>query len=64
MKPLLLRRGDIMREFGLKRCLMEAIERGGVIPSLRMKGYKRRIYRREDVERFVFGEKGAGHDVA
>ena len=57
MKPLLLKRGDVMREYGVKKSLMEAIERSRALPTVKIKGYKCRIYRRQDVEAFVFGQK-------
>lgn len=64
MKPLLLKRGDVMREYAIGKHLMEAMEKSRAIPTIRIKGYKCRIYRRRDVEAFVFGQKGAGNEVA
>ena len=57
MKALLLKRGDVMRVYGVTDHLMRAIEKSKALAIVRVKGYQRRLYRRADVERFVLGSE-------
>ena len=58
MKALLMKRGDVIREFGVSDYLMRAIEKSKSLPCVRVKRFRCRLYRRSDVERFVYGQKG------
>jgi len=58
MKPLLLKRGDVMIEYGIGKRLMEAIEKSRTLRAVMVPGYRRKLYRRMDVERFVYGARG------
>jgi len=52
----LLKRGDIMREYGVPEAQMKVFERAGVLRPIRLPKYKIRLYRRCVVERFLKGE--------
>ena len=56
MKPVLMKRGDIIREFGVSDYLMRAIDKSGALRPVKVKGYKSKLYRRMEVERFVLGQ--------
>ncbi len=56
MKSLLIKRGDIIREFGVTDYLMRAIDRSKTLKFIKVKGYKCRLYRRTEVERFICGD--------
>ena len=56
MKSLLIKRGDIIREFGISDYLMRAINRSGTLKTVKVKGYRCRLYRRSEVEKFILGQ--------
>ncbi len=56
MKSLLLKRGDIIREFGITGTLMRAIEKSRTLAPVKIAGYKCRVYRRAEVEKLILGE--------
>lgn len=55
MKSLFLKRGDIIREFGITDHLMRAIDKSRTLVPVKVRGYKCRLYRRTEVEKFVLG---------
>jgi len=55
MKPLLLKRGDVMREYGVSDYLMRRMQK--CLSRVRIPGYKCRLYRRGDVEEIIGGAK-------
>ena len=56
MKPLLLKRSDIIREYGVSDRLMRAIEKSKTLVAVKVRGYKRRLYRRTEVEKIILGD--------
>lgn len=56
MKALLMKRGDIMREYNVTDYLMRRLEKG-VLRRVMVPGYSRRLYRRSDVERLILGKE-------
>jgi hypothetical protein len=58
MKAVLLKRGDVMREYGVSDYLMRRIQK--CLSRVRIPGYKCRLYRRGDVEELVYRSRGHG----
>jgi hypothetical protein len=56
LKPLLLKRSDIIREYGVSDRLMRAIEKSKTLVAVKVRGYKRRLYRRTEVEKIILGD--------
>lgn len=64
MKSLFLKRGDIIREYGITDHLMRAIDKSKTLAAVKIRGYKRRLYRRMEVEKLLMGSSSEKNSAA